>query len=132
MSTIIELNNKSNPICVGVVRIEEKVRTMKKVLATALFAGLLLASSNSFAYGIAKGTIYSSTITPGEMSTQTSRAGKCGQASCDAYWFGIVQLGDCSYQAAMKNGGITQVHYQDTKTKGWFWKQTMTTRVFGE
>ena len=103
---------------------------MKKVLATALFAGLLLASSNSFASEAGK--IYSNTTTPTKLSTQTAKSAKCGQASCKSYWFNFVQLGDCSYQAAMKNGGINQVHHQDTKVKGWFWKQTITTRVFGE
>jgi hypothetical protein len=101
---------------------------MKKTLFSLALTGLLLTiSSNANAF-----EIYGNINTPSNLSLQTAKSLKCGAASCKIYWFGIVKLGDCSYQAALRNGKMTQVHHQDTQTKGWFWLKTITTRVYGE
>lgn len=80
---------------------------------------------------LAAGAIYENSTEPAVLSLQTSRVCKVGTATCKNY-FGLVQLGDCSYDAAMKNGKITQVHHHDTKTKGWFFLKRQTTKVYGE
>jgi len=101
---------------------------MKKTLFNlALMVSLLTISSTAFAF-----EIYSNINTPTNLSEQTAKYLKCGAASCKIYWFGVVKLGDCSYQAALKNGKMTRVQYQDTQTKGWFWLKTITTKVYGE
>ncbi|HBG49556.1 MAG TPA: hypothetical protein DDW90_08670 [Cyanobacteria bacterium UBA9971] len=101
---------------------------MKKTLFNlALISSLLTISSSAIAF-----EIYSNINTPANLAQQTSKNIKCGVSSCKLYWFGIVKLGDCSYQAALKNGKMSRVQYQDTQTKGWFWLKTITTRVYGE
>ena len=101
---------------------------MKKTLfSLVLMALLLIISPTAFAF-----EIYSNINTPATLSLQTPRVTKCGTASCKIYWFGIVKLGDCSYQAALRNGKMSQVHHQDTQINGWFWLKTITTRVYGE
>ncbi len=101
---------------------------MKKIFISLALASMLL-SINSTASAF---EIYSNINTPTNLSEQTSKSLKCGMAKCKIYWFGVVKLGDCSYQAALKNGKMTRIQYQDTQTKGWFWLKTITTRVCGE
>lgn len=80
---------------------------------------------------MAAGYLYSDTAEPAVLSQQVIRSCKVGKATCDNY-MGLVQLGDCSYEAAMRNGKIGQVNHHDTYTKGWFFFKHITTRVYGE
>ena len=105
----------------------KKGKSMKKTLVVLGLLGLIAASSGVHAIP----AIYADTSEPSTLSLQSPNSLKCGQASCKHYWFGIVKLGDCSYQAAMRNGGITQVHHHDTKNKGWFFLKEVTTKVYG-
>ena len=79
----------------------------------------------------AAGWLYNDTVEPAALSQQPVRPCKVGKATCDNY-LGLVQLGDCSYEAAMRNGKITQVNHHDTCTKGWFFYKHTTTRVYGD
>ena len=80
---------------------------------------------------LAAGALYSDTVEPSVLAQQPIRSCRVGKATCDNY-LGLIQLGDCSYEAAMKNGKISQVNHHDTYTKGWFFYKHITTRVYGE
>jgi hypothetical protein len=56
-----------------------------------------------------------------------------GKASCASYVW-VVALGDCSVQAAMKNGGISKVHHVDSEINSYFLGiyTKFTTVVYGE
>ena len=118
--------NPDAPVCYSWIW-KMKGKRMKKTLVVLGLLGFMATSSGAYAIP----GIYTDTKEPTVLSLQTPNVTKCGQASCKNYWFGIVKLGDCSYQAAMKNGGITQVHHHDTATKGWFFLNKKTTTVYG-
>lgn len=98
---------------------------MKKVIFTLVLASMLSAPA------LATGWLYNDTIVPSALSQQPVKPCKVGKATCDNY-LGFVQLGDCSYEAAMRNGKITQVNHHDTHVRGWFFYTHITTRVFGD
>jgi hypothetical protein len=56
-----------------------------------------------------------------------------GKASCASYVW-IVALGDCSVQAAMKNGGISKIHHVDSEINSYVLGiyTKFTTVVYGE
>jgi len=66
--------------------------------------------------------------TPLENATGYSKVGKSTMVN----YFGLIRLGDDSYQTALKNGSITKIHHVDTESKGWLGKKVMTTYVYGE
>ena len=107
------------------MELRKEINIMKKILLT-IAAAYLLSSPV-----LAAGALYSDTIEPGALPNQVPRTCKVGTATCDSY-LGMVQLGDCSYNAAMKKGGISFVNHADTQVKGWFFFQHITTRVYGE
>lgn len=80
---------------------------------------------------LAAGLLYNDTVEPAVLSQQPVRPCKVGKATCINFMH-MVQLGDCSYEAAMKNGHITQINHHDTYTQGWFFYSHITTRVVGE
>jgi hypothetical protein len=98
---------------------------MKKILLSLALVSMLAAPA------MATGWLYSDTAEPSNLALQQVRPCKVGRATCDSY-FSLIQLGDCSYEAAMKNGRITEVNHHDTYTKGWFFFRHITTRVYGE
>ena len=99
---------------------------MKKVLfSLAMFSVL------SMPVLAKEGLIYSDTVIPSRLANQAITSCKVGKAECQNY-FGLVQLGDCSYDAAMKNGRISHVKYHDTQIKGWFFLKHKITRVYGD
>lgn len=98
---------------------------MKKVIFTLVLASMLSTPA------LAVGWLYNDTIEPSALAQQPVRPCKVGKATCDNY-LGFVQLGDCSYEAAMRNGKITQVNHHDTHTKGWFFYKHIVTRVYGD
>lgn len=97
---------------------------MKKVILSLVAISLLSAPS------IAAGWLYNDTVVPSDLAVQPLGSCKVGKATCDNY-FGLVQLGDCSYEAAMRNGKINNVNHHDTHIKGWFFFNHITTRVYG-
>jgi len=103
----------------------EKELRMKKLVLSLVAVSLMGAPA------LATGFLYNDTIEPSALSQQPVKPCKVGKATCDNY-LGFVQLGDCSYDAAMRNGHITQVNHHDTYTKGWFFYKHTTTRVYGE
>jgi hypothetical protein len=107
------------------VRVVMKGNNMKKIILSLVAVAAL--STPVFA----KGVIYENSTEPSTLSLQTQKACKVGTATCKNY-FGLVQIGDCSYEAAMKNGKITQVHHHDNQVKGWFFLKRQTTKVYGE
>lgn len=60
------------------------------------------------------GGIYTSTKGP-EFATSNGASTKTGTATCEAI-LGIA-TGDCSIDAAMKDGGIKKIHFVDSKLK---------------
>jgi len=76
------------------------------------------------------GAIYTELSGPVAMGTAAT-ASKRGEAKATSI-VGVA-LGDCSIEAAMKNGGITKVHHVDTKVKNIVGVYAeYTTIVFGE
>ena len=55
---------------------------------------------------------------------------KVGTAEAKSY-FGVVGLGDCSIDAATKNGGIKDIKYIDRSLKTLLGFSTITTKVYG-
>lgn len=55
---------------------------------------------------------------------------KVGTSEAKCY-FGMVGLGDCSIDAAVKNGGIKDIKYVDRKVLNTFGLTTITTQVYG-
>ena len=98
---------------------------MKRIILSFAIIGMINAPV------MAAGCLYSDTVEPSALSSLSVRPCKVGKATCDNY-LGMVQLGDCSYEAAMKNGKITQVSHHDTAIKGWFFFKHITTKVYGE
>jgi len=69
------------------------------------------------------------------LSTATRGEGTehVGKASCSWYVW-CVAVGDCSVQAAMKNGGISKVHHVDSEITSYFFGiySRFTTVVYGD
>lgn len=98
---------------------------MKKFIL--VMAAVSMLSTPVFAAGF----LYNDTAEPTALAQQPVRPCKVGKATCNSF-LGLIQLGDCSYEAAMRSAHITQVNHHDTYTKGWFFYKHITTRVYGE
>jgi len=98
---------------------------MKKIILG--LAAVTLLSTPAFATGL----FYNDTVEPTTLGQQPVKPCKVGKATC-ANYMGVVQLGDCSYEAAMKNGHISEVNHHDTQTTGWFFYKRIITKVYGE
>ena len=99
---------------------------MKKLIA--LFA-VLFATSACVNAEEMLGLIYQKAVTPGNGYTSIP-ATKMGTAQCQSY-FGIVGVGDCSVQKAMKNGKIKQLGGYDVWRKNILGFQTIKTQAWG-
>ena len=82
------------------------------------------------------GVLYTNIKTPlPSLSVNANAASqaKVGKATCTSYVWAVA-LGDCSTEAAMKNGDISKVHHVDYKGKsyllGLYIEDTLT--VYGE
>ena len=75
---------------------------------------------SSFLWGCAStvpmGIGYTKLKLPVNVTSNPSDSPKIGTAECKSY-FGIVAVGDASLETAMKNGGITKIHYVDWDVK---------------
>lgn len=97
------------------------VFTMKKVLVLVVLLGLLAGCSSA---GLVGG-IYTNVTTPVN-ATSNERGAKTGTAKCLSV-LGIAATGDCSIEAAAKNGNITEIKTVDKKSYsvlGLFYEQT--------
>lgn len=75
--------------------------------------------------------IYNGTVEPQDYSVPGATLGtKTGKASCKTV-LGIVNWGDCSIKAAMKNGRISKVTAADWEKKYIILFGTKTLRVYG-
>ena len=103
---------------------------MNRIFAT--FAVLVLMASALSGCGL----LYNNVKMPLpalSMDTSAQSRAHVGKASCSSYLW-LVNVGDCSVQAAMDNGGITKIHHVDTEfvsyLLGIYWK--FTTVAYGE
>jgi len=58
------------------------------------------------------GSVYTGVKLPMMATGNRSASTKTGEATCTSV-LGVVAVGDCSIEAAMKNGGITKVNHVD-------------------
>ena len=106
---------------------------MKKIISCLL---LVIFSAGSFmgcAMVVAPvtGGLYTDLKAP---VTATSNTGstKVGTGECTSI-LGMLALGDCSIDAAMKNGSITKIHHVDYDAMSFFWIYAKyTIKVYGE
>lgn len=83
---------------------------MKKVgIACALLAAGLLAGCAS---PFPTGAIYTDLKLPMDVTGNGGRASKVGTAQCTSI-LSLVATGDCSIEAAKKQGGIMKIHHVD-------------------
>ena len=99
---------------------------MKKLVAFAMLLGLTTISVSA---AETIGFIYQNGTTPGGGYTATP-LNKVGTTTCKSY-FHIVGLGDCSVEAAMKNGKIKSLGGYDVYKKNILGYQKITTRAWG-
>ena len=83
-------------------------KSMCWVIIVILISGLLWGCATPAPVGIA----YTNLKLPINVTSNPSDSPKVGTAECKSY-FGLVAIGDASIEAAMKNGGITKIHYVD-------------------
>lgn len=83
---------------------------MKKILVLVVLLGLVSGCSS---IGLVGG-IYTNVTTPVN-ATSNERGAKTGKAKCLSV-LGIVATGNCSIEAAAKNGNIDEIKTVDTKT----------------
>jgi hypothetical protein len=76
---------------------------MKKIIKILMIGSLLILSSCT-------------SVKPLDVTSNNGPTTKIGEATCKIY-FGLVNLGECGYEMAKKNGGITQVHHADVYLK---------------
>ena len=103
---------------------------MKKMLGVlAILAGFGFVNAQAaMAEGVC-GFVYKDATEAG-VGFANGSASKRGVATATSY-FGIVALGDCSVNAAAKNGKISNITYYDTHVKNICGFKKLTTRVYG-
>ena len=83
---------------------------MKKLgIVVALFAVAMLAGC---ATPFPQGVLYTDMKLPLDVTGNGGKAPKVGTAECTSV-FALVATGDCSIEAARKQGGITKIHHVD-------------------
>ncbi len=91
----------------------------------------LMVSGCAYAVSPVMGGLYTGVKAP-IAATNLEKSSKTGTAVCKSI-LGIVALGDCSIDAAMKDGKISKVHHVDHETMSiLFLYATYTTVVSGE
>ncbi len=84
-------------------------------LVLVLFSAALLAGCGAMAMSPVTGFLYTEIKGP-LTATNNFKSSKVGTAKCTSV-LGLVATGDASIEAAMKDGGITKIHYVDYNTK---------------
>ena len=87
---------------------------MKKIgIACAMLAvGMLAGCATPYPQGL----IYTELKLPVDVTGNGGKAPKVGTAECQSV-LSLVATGDCSVETAMKQGGVTKVHYVDWDSK---------------
>ena len=91
---------------------------MKTIFAAAIAAAVLLMSGCATGPQVVSGYWFSDQSGP-IIATGQHSPSKVGTASAHSV-LGLVGTGDASISAAMRNGGITQIHHVDFHTKSIF------------
>jgi len=102
---------------------------MKKILglvALMAFAGLYSPANAEPVFGF----IYKNT-TEAFGAASKKEAKKVGCATCTSY-FGLVGLGECGINDAVKNGGIKALGFYDVHTKNILGYKKVTVKAYGE
>lgn len=104
---------------------------MKKIFALLAFMAMIFAGTQAQAYEPWGFAIYNGTVEAQSNSIQNATLGrKTGVATCKTFC-GIVNWGDCSIKAAMKNGGISRVTTADWEKHYVLIYGEKTLRVYG-
>jgi hypothetical protein len=106
---------------------------VKKIIGCLLLVMFLAGSFMGCAMVVAPvtGGLYTDLKAP-VTATSNTGSSKVGTGECTSI-LGMLALGDCSIDAAMKNGNITKIHHVDHDAMSFFWIYAKyTTRVYGE
>ncbi|MDN5848372.1 MAG: TRL-like family protein [Nitrococcus sp.] len=83
---------------------------MEKIIAGSIIAASLALGGCATAYPV--GSLYTDLKLPVNVTSNTGQPLKVGVATCQSI-LSFVATGDCSIDAARKDGGITEVLYVD-------------------
>jgi hypothetical protein len=100
---------------------------IKSISLAAVAAAVLFTSGCAAARSPVTGYWYSD-VKANDSVTSNVAAPKEGRASAKSY-LGLVALGDCTVEAAAKNGGITKISHVDYETKSYLGFYAVTTTV---
>ncbi len=104
---------------------------MPKIFSFAALCAVLAALTLSGCAGDKPtGVIYTSSSYNIEGVGGTIANLKMGMSQAKCY-FGLVGVGDCSIDAAVKNGGIKEIRYIDRSLESLLGVSTITTKVYG-
>lgn len=87
---------------------------MQKIIAGSIIATSLVLGGCATAYPV--GGLYTELELPVAVTSNTGQPVKVGVATCKSI-LTLVATGDCSIDAAKKDGGITEVLYVDWEAK---------------
>ena len=85
---------------------------MKKLIVSCLVMGVWAVVVTGCATAFPAGAAYMKLKFPIAATSNGAASQKVGVAKCTSY-LGMVTMGDVSLKTAMKNGGITKIHYVD-------------------
>ena len=80
---------------------------------------------------LALGLTACASVTPLMVTDNNGPAQKVGESNCGSVFF-LAHIGDCGYDTAKKNGGITKVHHTDQATTNYYVFAQHKTLVYGE
>jgi len=83
-----------------------------KILALASVASGITACATPYPIG----GIMTNVSLPVQVTSNDGAPSKVGEATCKSY-LAMISTGDCSIDAAVKNGGISKVHHADWHAK---------------
>jgi hypothetical protein len=91
---------------------------MKRILSIGALSVAIMGCGAGLGQGPVPGFLYSDYKAPSyDLTTETSgSAMKSGAATCQSI-LGLIAMGDCSIEAAKKNGGISKVAFIDFGNK---------------
>jgi len=100
---------------------------MKRVLLSAATAAFILSGCVT---SPVPALVQNDVRFPGEVVSNNVPMMKEGRASCSSI-LGLYSSGDCSVEAAARNGGITRIHSYDYIVDDYIVYGTLTTVVYG-
>jgi len=90
---------------------------VRMALKGMLAASFIQLSGCAWSYSPVPGILYSDVKTPAPdltVATTAERGTRIGRATCTSI-FGLIAYGDCSIEAAMKDGNLHSVQFVDVK-----------------